>query len=85
MNNSKNKNAEDLSEQEQEQQRTRRRPHRLNNLYDVFRNIRDDENEHWMALCNLVQYDDMNAVDSVDVQSTTTTATTTTSSTNSSS
>lgn len=47
-----------------------RRP-QLATLYDVFVNIRDDEKEHWQTLCNLVQYDDMNAVDATQVQSTT--------------
>jgi len=46
------------------------RPHELHSLYDVFRNIRDDEKEHWMALCNLVQYDDTGGVDETNVQST---------------
>ena len=53
----------------------RRRPYRLDSLYDVFRNVRDDEREHWMALCNLVQYSDMTAVDSGNVKSTTSTST----------
>ncbi len=35
-----------------------RRP-KLQSLYDVFVNVRDDEKEHWKTLCNLVQYDDM--------------------------
>ena len=39
-----------------------RRP-KLASLYDVFICIRDDEREHWKTLCNLVQYNDMNAVD----------------------
>jgi ubiquinol oxidase len=46
-----------------------RRP-KLESLYDVFINIRDDEKEHWKTLCNLVQYDDMNAVDASQVEST---------------
>lgn len=46
-----------------------RRP-RLNSLYDVFVNVRDDEKEHWQTLCNLVQYNDMNAVDATRVKST---------------
>lgn len=49
---------------------SQRRPE-LSSLYDVFVNIRDDEREHWKTLCNLVQYDDMNAVDATEVQSTT--------------
>lgn len=40
---------------------SRRRP-QLSSLYDVFVNVRDDEREHWKTLCNLVQYDDMQAV-----------------------
>lgn len=47
-----------------------RRP-KLETLYDVFINIRDDEREHWKTLCNLVQYDDVNAVSASQVQSTT--------------
>lgn len=47
-----------------------RRP-QLETLYDVFVNIRDDEKEHWKTLCNLVQYNDMNAIDASDVKSTT--------------
>jgi len=35
-----------------------RRP-KLESLYDVFVNVRDDEKEHWKTLCNLVQYDTM--------------------------
>lgn len=46
------------------------RPHELNSLYDVFKNVRDDEREHWMALCNLVQYDDLDAADEANVRST---------------
>jgi ubiquinol oxidase len=46
-----------------------RRPE-LKSLYDVFINIRDDEREHWKTLCNLVQFDDMNAVDATEVEST---------------
>lgn len=49
---------------------SQRRP-QLNSLYDVFTNIRDDEREHWKTLCNLVQFDDMNAVDASEVRSTT--------------
>lgn len=48
---------------------SKRRP-KLESLYDVFVNIRDDEKEHWKTLCNLVQYDDMNAIDASDVRST---------------
>lgn len=46
-----------------------RRP-KLETLYDVFVNVRDDEKEHWKTLCNLVQFDDMNAVDAKNVKST---------------
>ena len=46
-----------------------RRPE-LKSLYDVFINIRDDEREHWKTLCNLVQFNDMNAVDASEVHST---------------
>ena len=46
-----------------------RRP-KLESLYDVFVNVRDDEKEHWKTLCNLVQYDDMQGVENKDVQST---------------
>eukprot|EP00533_Pseudo-nitzschia_delicatissima_P010524 CAMPEP_0116102934 /NCGR_PEP_ID=MMETSP0327-20121206/13617_1 /TAXON_ID=44447 /ORGANISM="Pseudo-nitzschia delicatissima, Strain B596" /LENGTH=323 /DNA_ID=CAMNT_0003595013 /DNA_START=115 /DNA_END=1086 /DNA_ORIENTATION=+ len=49
---------------------SQRRP-QLSSLYDVFINIRDDEREHWKTLCNLVQFDDMNAVDASEVRSTT--------------
>mmetsp|Transcript_121535 Transcript_121535/g.340351 ORF Transcript_121535/g.340351 Transcript_121535/m.340351 type:complete len:385 (-) Transcript_121535:31-1185(-) len=52
-----------------------RRP-KLETLYDVFVNIRDDEREHWKTLCNLVQYDDMNAVAASQVRSTEPTSTT---------
>jgi len=37
---------------------SRQRP-KLDSLYDVFVNVRDDEREHWKTLCNLVQYDSM--------------------------
>jgi len=43
----------------------------LDNLYDVFVNVRDDEKEHWKTLCNLVQFNNMNAIDSSEVESTT--------------
>ncbi len=45
-------------------------PHEMKNLYDVFLNIRDDEKEHWMSLCNIVQYGEMDAVDVANVRST---------------
>jgi ubiquinol oxidase len=31
---------------------------KLESLYDVFVNVRNDEREHWKTLCNLVQFDD---------------------------
>ena len=46
-----------------------RRP-KLETLYDVFVNVRDDEREHWKTLCNLVQYDDMQGVENKAVVST---------------
>jgi len=32
---------------------------KLETLYDVFVNVRNDEKEHWKTLCNLVQFDSM--------------------------
>mmetsp|Transcript_21404 Transcript_21404/g.28121 ORF Transcript_21404/g.28121 Transcript_21404/m.28121 type:complete len:324 (+) Transcript_21404:98-1069(+) len=46
-----------------------RRP-KLESLYDVFVNVRDDEREHWKTLCNLVQFDDMQGIENSKVQST---------------
>jgi ubiquinol oxidase len=46
-----------------------RRP-KLESLYDVFINVRDDEREHWKTLCNLVQYNDMQGVENTLVQGT---------------
>ena len=46
-----------------------RRP-KLESLYDVFVNVRDDEREHWKTLCNLVQYDSMQGCDASEVKST---------------
>jgi len=46
-----------------------RRP-KLESLYDVFVNIRDDEKEHWKTLCNLVQYGEMQGVDAKQVRGT---------------
>jgi ubiquinol oxidase len=46
-----------------------RRP-KLETLYDVFINVRDDEREHWKTLCNLVQFGDMQGVENKMVQST---------------
>ena len=37
-----------------------RRP-KLESLYDVFWNVRNDEKEHWATLCNLVQHDTLDA------------------------
>lgn len=34
---------------------------RLDSLYDVFVNVRDDEKEHWTTLCSLVQYEQLPA------------------------
>jgi ubiquinol oxidase len=46
-----------------------RRP-KLESLYDVFVNVRDDEKEHWKTLCNLVQYGDMQGCENSKVQAT---------------
>jgi len=46
-----------------------RRP-KLDSLYDVFVNVRDDEREHWKTLCNLVQYNDMQGVPNNQVKGT---------------
>ena len=46
-----------------------RRP-KLETLYDVFVNVRDDEREHWKTLCNLVQYDDMQGIENKKVRGT---------------
>jgi len=46
-----------------------RRP-KLESLYDVFVNIRDDEKEHWKTLCNLVQYGDMQGIENEAVTGT---------------
>jgi ubiquinol oxidase len=35
---------------------------KLESLYDVFVNVRNDEREHWKTLCNLVQYEDMRGI-----------------------
>jgi ubiquinol oxidase len=47
-----------------------RRP-KLESLYDVFVNVRNDEKEHWKTLCNLVQYNDMQGVENKRVEGTT--------------
>ncbi|GMH68411.1 hypothetical protein TL16_g04926 [Triparma laevis f. inornata] len=47
-----------VPEADDEGQFSKRRP-KLNSLYDVFVNVRNDEREHWKTLCNLVQYEDM--------------------------
>mmetsp|Transcript_13300 Transcript_13300/g.27542 ORF Transcript_13300/g.27542 Transcript_13300/m.27542 type:complete len:317 (+) Transcript_13300:3-953(+) len=59
-----------VCKQQRNDPRSDNRPHELNNLYDVFMNIRDDEKEHWMSLCNIVQYGEMGAVDAASVKST---------------
>lgn len=51
-----------VKDKDQEGKFSARRP-RLESLYDVFVNVRDDEREHWKTLCNLVQYDDMQGVE----------------------
>lgn len=43
---------------------------KLESLYDVFVNVRDDEKEHWAALCNLVQYGEINGSSFSSVKST---------------
>lgn len=43
---------------------------KMNSLYDVFVNIRDDEKEHWKTLCNLVQYGDMQGIENKLVKGT---------------
>jgi ubiquinol oxidase len=48
---------------------SQRRP-KLESLYDVFVNVRDDEREHWKTLCNLVQYNDMQGVGNKEVTGT---------------
>ncbi len=48
---------------------SQRRP-RLESLYDVFVNVRNDEREHWKTLCNLVQFDDMQGVENKNVEGT---------------
>jgi ubiquinol oxidase len=47
-----------VKEADEEGNFSARRP-KLETLYDVFVNVRDDEREHWKTLCNLVQYNDM--------------------------
>lgn len=42
----------------------------LTSLYDVFTNVRDDEQAHWTTLCALVQFDDTHVPDGVDVEAT---------------
>ena len=58
-----------VKEPDADGQFSERRP-RLDSLYDVFVNVRNDEREHWKTLCNLVQYDDMQGVTGSIVQST---------------
>jgi len=57
-----------VPEADKEGQFSARRP-KLESLYDVFVNVRNDEREHWKTLCNLVQFDDMQGVGAL-VQST---------------
>jgi len=47
-----------------------RQPRPLRSLYDVFLEVRDDEAAHWRTLCNLVQYDELDAPDGCEVAST---------------
>lgn len=42
----------------------------LENLYDVFTNIRDDEKEHWSTLCSLVQHNSLTYPDGLQAKST---------------
>mmetsp|Transcript_11731 Transcript_11731/g.28708 ORF Transcript_11731/g.28708 Transcript_11731/m.28708 type:complete len:329 (-) Transcript_11731:284-1270(-) len=58
-----------VKEKDQSGQFSARRP-KLETLYDVFVNVRDDEREHWKTLCNLVQFDDMQAIEASKVTST---------------
>jgi len=58
-----------VKDRDEEGKFSTRRP-KLDTLYDVFVNIRDDEKEHWKTLCNLVQYDDMQGVENKMVQGT---------------
>ena len=43
---------------------------RLESLYDVFVNVRDDERAHWGALCALVQYDALEEPEGAEIRST---------------
>ncbi len=58
-----------VKDKEQPRDFSARRP-KLESLYDVFVNVRDDEREHWKTLCNLVQFNDMQGVDNKLVVST---------------
>lgn len=49
------------------QRRELNRPKKLESLYDVFVNVRDDEKEHWKTLCTLVQYGDKEGNDAGSV------------------
>jgi ubiquinol oxidase len=51
-----------VKDKDEEGKFSARRP-RLESLFDVFVNVRDDEREHWKTLCNLVQYNDMQGVE----------------------
>jgi len=55
-----------VKDRDEEGNFSNRRP-KLETLYDVFVNIRDDEKEHWKTLCNLVQYSDMQGVENMNV------------------
>ena len=43
---------------------------RLESLYDVFVNVRDDERAHWGTLCALVQYDALEEPEGAEIRST---------------
>jgi ubiquinol oxidase len=69
----KDKDVQDKEEEDDESSSahcTQPKHKKLETLYDVFCCIRDDEKEHWKTLCNLVQYNEMNAVAAQEVQST---------------
>lgn len=55
-----------VKDKDEEGNFSNRRP-KLETLYDVFVNVRDDEKEHWKTLCNLVQYGDMQGVQNKNV------------------
>ena len=43
---------------------------KLETLYDVFVNVRNDEREHWETLCNLVQHGSLASADGRPAEST---------------